>query len=251
MSTVISPLFTGLTDFIRRIPSRFAAEGELIYKERNELRLFRTGSGSLVVKSFKVPHLLNRIAYTFFRFSKAHRSYRYSLEIIARGFHVPEPVAYVERFEWGLLKNSYYISGYTPAVTLRKEFSFIYPNTKEKTAILLAFAAFTARLHDAGIYHLDYSNGNILYTPEANGGFRFELVDLNRIRFCHVSRRMGCKSFHRLDMSVEMLRIVAGEYARRRNLDIEKTVAQTIACNIKTMKPYTSFNLQSPASQYI
>jgi serine/threonine protein kinase len=243
MSVVIYPSYKELSHFIHQLPARFAEEGELIYKGKNELRLFGAGDRKIVVKSFRAPHWLNRLVYTFFRPSKAQRSYDYSLEIIARGFHAPAPVAYLETFEHGLLKNSYYISEYTQAVTMRKEFSFIYPCTKEKTATLLAFADFTARLHNAGIYHRDYSNGNILYTMGENGEFRFELVDVNRVRFRHVNWKMGCKSFRRLDMSVEMLRIVAAEYARLRNLDAGKTITGIIACNLKTMKPYTSFNL--------
>jgi hypothetical protein len=242
MSVVISPPCRALSEFVNQVPARFAGEGELIYKGRNELKLFCADGRKIVVKSFRVPHLLNRFVYTFFRSSKARRSYDYSFELIARGFHVPDPVAYIETFELGLLKNSYYISGYTGAVTLCEQFSFIYPHTEEKTGILLAFAAFTARLHEAGIYHSDYSNRNILYIKEGDGRLRFELVDVNRLRFCRVGWKKACKSFHRLDMSEEMLGIVAAEYARLRNFDIEKTIHRTIACNLKTMKPYTSFN---------
>jgi serine/threonine protein kinase len=243
MFILIHPTYKDLSDFINRLPTLFAGEGEEIYKARNELKAFCLSGKKLVVKSFKIPHLVNRIAYTFFRPSKARRSYDYSLELIARGFHAPAPVAYIETFEAGLLKNSYYICEYAEGVTMRDEFCFIYPNTEEKTRILLAFAAFTARLHEAGVYHRDYSNGNILYTLPEGGGVRFEMVDVNRLRFCELSWKMGCKSFHRLDFSIEMLHIVAAEYARLRNLDVEKTIAQTVAYNIKTMKPYTSFDL--------
>jgi serine/threonine protein kinase len=243
MSVVIYPSYKELSNFIDQLPARFAKEGEWIYKGRNELKLFHIGNSKIVVKSFKVPHLLNRFVYTFFRLSKARRSYEYSLEMIVRGIHVPVPVAYIETFEWGLLKNSYYISEYTGAVTMREEFSFTSPHTKEKTNMLLAFAAFTVHLHDVGIYHRDYSNGNILYSMQEDGSLRFELVDVNRVCFCHVGWKRGCKSFRRLDISVEMLSIVAAEYARLRNLDIEKTIARTISYNLKRMKPYSSFHV--------
>lgn len=216
----------------------------MIYKSRNELRLFHAGGSKVVAKSFKVPHLANRIAYAFFRPSKACRSYRYSLGIAGRGFHTPAPVAYVEQFEMGLLKNSYYVSEYTAAQTIRTVFPLSYPDAKEKNAVLLAFAAFTARLHEAGIFHRDYSGGNILYTMEQDGRIHFELVDVNRIRFCNVSWKMGCKTFRRLDMAAESLALVAGEYARRRNLDVEKTITRTIAYNRKTMKRYQKNNEQ-------
>jgi hypothetical protein len=241
MTLVINPAYKELSRFAGEVPEIFATEGEPIYKGRNELRLFRTGGKQVVVKSFKVPHLLNRIAYASVRPSKAKRSYLYSLEILTRGFHTPAPVAYINEFKGGLLTNSFYISEYTEAQSMKNEFCFIYPNTKERSSILRAFAAFTARLHEAHIYHPDYSNGNILYSRGENGELRFELVDVNRIQFRKVGWALGCQSFHRMDLSVEMLEIVAAEYARRRQLHIGKTVAQTIACNIRTMKPYTSF----------
>ncbi|MDR2809714.1 MAG: hypothetical protein LBB84_04045 [Tannerellaceae bacterium] len=242
MNIVINPLYNDVAPFINQLSLLYDTEGEEIYKSRNELRLFHAGERKIVVKSFKVPHLVNRIAYTFFRPSKACRSYRYSLAIMDRGFHVPEPVAYIETFETGLLKNSYYASGYTGAKTIRSVFPSSYPDAEEKNTILLAFAAFTARLHETGIFHRDYSGGNILYTKDEDGNIRFELVDLNRIRFCKVSWKMGWKTFRRLDMPAETLGIVAGEYARRRNLDVEKTITQAVACNLKTMKRYLKKN---------
>lgn len=240
---VIHPNFSDLGDFVERLPEVFDSEGERIYKGRNEVKVFSVGGRRLVVKSFKKPHPVNRIAYTFFRASKARRSYYYSLELIARGFNAPAPAAFIEMFEAGLLKRSYYVSDFAEGVTLRNEFCFIYDMTAEKRSVLLAFAAFTVRLHEAGVYHRDYSNGNIIYREDGQGGWRFEMVDVNRLRFFRVDWAMGCKSFHRLDFSIEMLETVAGEYARQRGWDVGKTIARTVACNLRTMKPYKSFNL--------
>lgn len=238
MNVVINPLHRDLAPFVNRLPLLYDTEGEVIYKSRNELRLFHAGGSSVVAKSFKVPHLANRIAYAFFRPSKACRSYRYSFRIAEKGFHTPEPVAYIETFEMGLLTNSYYLSRYTGGKTIRTVFPQSYPDAKEKTAILLAFAAFTARLHEAGIYHCDHSGGNILYTMKNDGSIHFELVDVNRMRFCNVSWKMGCKTFRRLDTTAETLGLIAGEYARQRNLDVEKTIARTLDYNRKTMERY-------------
>lgn len=45
---------------------------------------------------------------------------------------------------------------------------------------MTAFAEFTARLHEAGILHLDYSPGNILY-DKIGEEYHFSLVDINRM----------------------------------------------------------------------
>lgn len=47
---------------------------------------------------------------------------------------------------------------------------------------MTAFAEFTARLHEAGILHLDYSPGNILY-DKIGEEYHFSLVDINRMHF--------------------------------------------------------------------
>ncbi|GHT36433.1 hypothetical protein AGMMS49574_28150 [Bacteroidia bacterium] len=236
MTIDINSSYKKLTPFINRLPELFETEGETIYKARNEIKVFTVEGEKVVVKAFKVPHIINQIAYSLFRPSKALRSYRYALELQKRGFLTPTPIAYIQLFEGVLLKRSFYVSGYTEGVTMRREFNYNYSLTEHIAYILKAFATYTARLHDAGIYHLDYSNGNILYTEEG-GDLLFELVDLNRIRFKKVTAEMGWKSFHRLDFSLEMLEIAAREYALQRHLDVEESIVKITAYNLRTMKP--------------
>ena len=82
MKLVVCPDYNHLTDWIKEIPSFFSTRGETIYKSRNELKVFDTDCGKIVVKSFRIPHIINRFAYSFPRVSKAERSYVYSLEIM-------------------------------------------------------------------------------------------------------------------------------------------------------------------------
>ena len=102
-----------------------------------------------------------------------------------------------------------------------------------------AFARFTADLHEKKIYHSDYSPGNILYKKEVDN-IHFVLVDLNRVQFRKVTEAMAYKSFSRLDFSIEMLEIVAREYASQRYLDVEKSAAEIKRLNLKTMQKYRS-----------
>jgi hypothetical protein len=240
MTVKINPAYKELSPFIHRLPVQFESGGETIFKARNELKRFSTGMGTVVVKSFKIPALFNRIVYTFFRPSKALRSFNYAVKIEALGFRTPHPIAWIHTREAGLIKHSYYVSEYTEAISMKKEFTFISPLTDRLRRILKAFAVFTARLHEAGIHQPDYSNGNILYR-EADGEVRFELVDLNRVRFRKVSPEMGWRSFRRLDFSTEMLEIVAREYALQRRLDADKSIERIRTFNLRCMKPGKSY----------
>ena len=244
MKLVVLPEYDRMTDWIKEIPSFFSVRGETIFKSRNELRVFDTDFGKVVVKSFRVPHIINRFAYSFLRFSKARRSYAYSLEILKRGFQTPQPIAYIELFKAGLLSESYYISAYSDYFLMR-DFSFIKEVTEEDVEILKAFACLTARLHGEGIYHTDFSNGNILYKKEGEDVL-FDLIDVNRIQFGKVTEKMAYKAFHRLDLSIEMLEIVAKEYALQRRMDVEKSIFEIKKLNLKTMRPYLSFHLPEP-----
>jgi len=236
MNLVINPEYDRLSDWIKEIPSIFSTQGETIYKARNELKIFDTDFGKIVVKSFRIPHIFNKVAYSFLRFSKAKRSYTYSLEIQKRGFETPHPIAYIELFKNGLLSESYYVSTHTDYILMRA-FSIDKKLSAEDIEILKAFARFTARLHEKEIYHTDYSNGNILYKKE-NENIFFQLIDVNRVQFKKVTEKKAYKTFHRLDFSVEMLKIVAEEYALQRQLDVEKSIVEITRRNLKTMKKY-------------
>ena len=236
MKIIVHPEYNGLKDWIKEIPFFFSSQGETIYKARNELKVFETDSGKIVVKSFQIPHIINRFAYSFLRRSKAERSYLYSMEIMKRGIQTPQPVAYIEIHKNGLLSASYYISGHSDYLLMRN-FYFTKEMTEEDIEILKAFARFTAQLHDKEIYHTDYSPGNILYKKE-NNNILFYLIDVNRIQFKRVTEKMAYKSFHRMDFSIEMLKIVAEEYAIHRQLIIEKSIEEIRNLNLRTMRKY-------------
>ena len=242
MNIVIHPEYNCLSDWIKEIPSFFSTQGETLYKDRNEIKIFNKDFRKIVVKSFKIPHIINRFVYAFLRLSKAERSYTYSFEILKRGFKTPQPVAYIELFEKGLLSGSYYVSIHTDYLPM-KNFNLNKKLTEEDAKILRAFARYTANLHEKEIYHLDYANGNILYKKEGEN-INFELIDLNRIKFKKVTEKMAYKSFSRLDFSIEMLEVVAREYAVQRRMNVEKSIAEIRRLNLnhKTV----SYNIALP-----
>jgi len=223
----INPEFSRLTQYVKHLPDGFDGCGEELYKVRNEVRLIEVDGVKLVVKKFKVPHLINRIAYGFFRKSKARRSYEYSKMLLEKGFGAAVPVAYREDKNLGFLSTSYFVSLYCD---YGRDFNeFRRTETDGREDVLRDFARFTARLHDAGIQHLDYGGGNILFRQKENKT-EFCLIDINRMRLGPVDMKSGCENFRLLYMTEEPFRILMKEYALARGFDAD-------SC-IELIKPY-------------
>ncbi len=204
--------------FVATMPCRFPHEGTVLHKGRNELRAMNFKGQEVVVKSFRIPNLVNRLAYGLLRASKAQRSYEYAFRLLRLGIGTPRPVAYYTERNALLFGRSYYLCmksecPYTYADLSRRSFA-------EREQILRAIARTTARMHENGLLHKDYSRGNILFCP-GEEGVRVEVIDLNRIRFGHVGMEAGCKNFERLPATPEMLAVMAEEYAAARGFDPE------------------------------
>ena len=212
----INPKYNKLKRFLKDLPVNFENTGESIYKGRNEIKVFEVEGILLNVKSFKIPHLINKIAYAWLRGSKAKHSFQYGMEIIKRGANTPEPIAVVEKLKNGLFHDSYYISlHHKYEFTIRDLIGFEFP---DKENILRQFAVFTyEKLHKNGIHHLDYSRGNILISKLDDGQYDFSIVDINRLKFEKMDYLKGLKNFSQIWASKEELEIVAREYARINN----------------------------------
>lgn len=219
MEIVINPAYESLRDFITRLPAVFPREGETIYKSRNEIKVFEVDGFRLNVKQYHVPSPINRLVYTFFRPAKVYRAYRYAYRLLEQGFDTPEPVAYLMVRRCGLVGVSYFVSIQSPYA--RNFYEFGKGALYGREEIVAALGRYTARLHEAGIYHCDYSPGNILFDCDAQGKVVFTLVDINRMQFGRVSLEKGCANFARLWGKREFFRLVAREYAAGRGFDPE------------------------------
>lgn len=189
-------------------------------QDRNSLKLFNLNGMTVNVKSFKVPNLVNQIAYKFFRKSKAQRSFEYANKLATLSIGTPEPIAFFE-FKSGLLfKKSYYISEHLHYDLTYRELTtdFNYPNHE---TILRAFTRFTFKLHENGINFLDHSPGNTLIQIN-NGDYKFYLVDLNRMRFENMTFEERIKNFAKLTIHKSMVEIMSDEYAKLINRDYNK-----------------------------
>ncbi len=201
--------FEGFLDFMLNVKEHFETSKNSIHKARNEIKVINHNGMDLVVKSFKIPNFLNRVIYTFFRDSKAKKSYDYAIKIAA---FTPKPVGYIEFYENTLLANSYFVSEkFDYSFTIREPLLDVnFPN-KEK--IFKAFAKFSHSLHEAEIYHLDFSPGNILI-KEQNGEYIFKIVDINRMKFRPLCNELRMKNFSKLWAKDEDLKVIIKEYAK-------------------------------------
>lgn len=221
MKIVINQKYSTLKSFVESLPTIFSEEGELIYKERNILKCYSVDGYNIVVKQYKKPHIINRIAYTYFRPSKAKRSYEYALRLLELGVETPAPIAYIEEFKCGLLTHGYLFSIY------EKDFSIIrdlMDGIQIDDDLLKALALYIANLHQNGVLHLDISPGNMLYKKLGNK-VQFTAIDINRMQFpTEITNEMRFKNFNRLSDNVDVLTKIAKYYAAATNLDEQETI---------------------------
>ncbi len=194
---------------LKDIKNYFLSATDSIHKARNEIKIIDFNGESLVVKSFKIPSILNKIVYTFFRDSKAKKSYENSIKIID---FVPKPIGYVEFKKFGLMHESYFVSeNFKYDFTIREP--LLQADFKDKEEVFKAFARFTYKLHEQGIFHLDYSPGNILIKEE-NEDYIFKIVDINRMEFKPLDLDERLKNFAKLWAKDEDLKIIIKEYSK-------------------------------------
>ncbi len=214
---IINPQYEHLRSWLETLPHTFPQTGEVIYDARNQIRCFEEGGLILCVKRFHQPHFLNRLIYSYFKRSKARRSYENGMYLLRHGIGTPEPIAYIEEKKCGLMGYSYLVTLQSRLTRLNREFTLNY--TPELDATIRPLARFTARMHEAGILHYDYSPGNILW-DYVDGECQFEVIDINRMRIGHpVTLKEGAKSLRRICATTSFFVTFADEYAKARKLD--------------------------------
>jgi len=215
MRLILHPNFVQFQSELTHFIDDFASEGVLFGDgNRNKIKLFELNGRAINIKSFKVPNVINQVAYKFFRKSKARRSYEFANRLIEFGIGTPQPIAFSESFSLIGIQKSYYISEHLLADLTYRELVEI-PTYPDHENILRQFVQFSFRLHEKGIEFLDHSPGNTLIKKTAEGKYNFYLVDLNRMNFqveMNLERRM--KNLSRLTPKMEMIAIMSDEYAK-------------------------------------
>lgn len=182
--------------------------------QRNKIKLFELEGKTINIKSFKIPHLINKIAYKYFRKSKARRSFEYATTLLEKGIGTPQPMAYFENQDFIGLKDSYYVSEHLQCDLTYRELVEI-PDFPDHENILRQFTQFSFKLHEKGIEFLDHSPGNTLIKKNAEGNYDFFLVDLNRMNF-HDSMDFDSrmKNLSHLSPKKEMIAVMSNEYSK-------------------------------------
>ena len=188
-----------------------------IVGKRNAIKLFEFQGKTVNIKSFRIPNLVNKIAYKYFRKSKASRSFEYANRLISSGIGTPQPIAFYENYDLIGLRDSYYISEHLQADLTFRELVLI-PDFADHENILRQFTRFSFELHEKGIEFLDHSPGNTLIKKRNETEYDFYLVDLNRMKFhdaMDFDARM--KNLRRLTPKEDMIAIMSNEYAKLYN----------------------------------
>jgi len=189
----------------------FDSKGDIFWKKRNTIKIFKEGNEEWNIKSFKIPHLINKIIYKYFRKSKSRRSFEHAQILLSKDILTPKPIAYIEFSNVLGLGKSFYISkNLHYDLTFNELFDKNYPDREN---ILNQFTEFTFQLHEKGIHHLDHSRGNTLIIEKENKQYDFYLIDLNRMVFEEMDFEMRIKNFDRLSLTSDMIAIISKKYA--------------------------------------
>lgn len=232
MEIVINSKYRYLKDFIYSIPGEWENIGTTIHKKRNEIKVVYLDGLDVNIKSFQIPHLVNKFAYAFLRASKAKRAYEYAHKLQNLSIETPEPIAYINCYKNNLLERSFFVSMHLSdyKMTIR---DIVGRKATDKELLLRQFTRFTYfSLLKNGVHHLDYSRGNILI-EKAGYMHQFSIVDINRMRFESMNRRRGLCAFSRLWAGNEELEVIGDEYAILTEQSSTEVIAELKVMNQK------------------
>ena len=207
--------FAALRDTLLNLPECRGFTATVLQDNRNVVTKVEGPDGIFVIKDFRGMYFLNRFAYSIFRKSKAIRSFEHSERLNAMGIQTPGPVAWIDDYAAGLLTRSIFISSYLPYQTLQQ---YMQDTENEgpdfKITLLKDLAAFALNLHQKGVYHEDFSIGNIFVIPKRDG-YDFGLTDLNRMRFLKtISYNEAMNNFRKKQFRPGDLNTFISSYAR-------------------------------------
>jgi tRNA A-37 threonylcarbamoyl transferase component Bud32 len=207
-----------LKDFVRNIKTYFKQEkNTVIYDKRNIIKIVEFEGKKYVVKSFKIPHLLNQIVYRFFRDSKARRSFDNAYQLEKMDIETPQTVGYIEFPTHFRFKESFYISEFLD-FDFEIRAIFTDKHFEDRENILKKFIEYTYKLHQKKVHHIDYSPGNIL-VKKLGSFYQFSIIDVNRMEFVEFDDALRMKNLAKLTNNREDNEFMAKHYADIAKLD--------------------------------
>ena len=216
-------------DLIKNIRGYFSEAKNSIWDKRNKIKIISFEKEDVTMKSFKIPHFINKIAYTFLRDSKPKRSYDNSMKILE---FVPKPIGYAEYKKFGLLYDSYFLcEKYAYDFTIREP--LIQHDFVDRENIFKQFAVFTHALHMQGVKHLDYSPGNILIKKMSDDTYEFKIIDVNRMAFKVLTHEEQMQNFSKLWARDEDLICMIRAYVKCIDMDERKAISIALSASQK------------------
>lgn len=206
---------------ILQLVNAFFDDDSVVKGSRNAMKSKFLGNEKVNIKFFQKPGFIKSIIYSFFRSSKAKRSYDNAKYLIKNNISTPFPIAFIEnRNVLGLLTNSYYICHHIDYNFTMRELLH-NPLFENRKKIIEQFTEFTFAMHEAQINFLDHSPGNTLISRIDSNNYKFDLVDLNRMNFETLSPENRMDNFKKMWLSKTMIKIVATKYAALYNQNFE------------------------------
>lgn len=220
---VIAPGYERLRPFLERIASEGVPDGaRIVYRSRNTVYAYEYEGTMLSIKAFRRPSFPNCYVYNGMRESKARRSFENAMRLLRDGIGTPEPVAWIENTGGGRLLDSYYVS-----LHIATDGDMRLWADRPAAAAVPDLALFMVRLHRAGIFHKDFSPGNIMFRVHDDGTHEFFLIDLNRMRFGVTDPRVLMRNFSAIYIeNEEETGRLARLYAQAAGLDADATEAE-------------------------
>jgi Glycosyl transferase family 2/Lipopolysaccharide kinase (Kdo/WaaP) family len=170
-----------------------------------------TADGPLWVKRYNVFAWRLRLA-SLWRASPARGAWRGARAVAARGFAAPEPVAAIERWQVGVLRASFFVTREVrDAVTADVRWRQILaePDAARRRGARRIFAQrlgdLFRRLHEAGVYHNDLKDVNVMVCGPADAP-TFVLLDLEHVRVVpRLGRRRRRKNLVQIERTLGRL----------------------------------------------
>ena len=228
MNIVVASEYEDLRAWLMQMPRLFDDnQGELLYRGRNQIRLFDVDGRKLVVKRFKRNDIIKAVVYTLFRKNKARRSYENAGLLRQRGFVTPHEVAYIEQRTAGLVTQVYYVCAYTDGEPIRPRLIEQEPFDER---LATDYARYVASLHESGVLHRDLNPTTVLFSENgAPAAVSCELIDSNRMQFFDgaVPKAACMENLTLFYWLTPAYRFILDEYARQRGWS-EADVAEAI-----------------------